>query len=308
MDDLDAVRAALDYERVDLYGISYGATAAQIYLLRHANRVRRVVLDGGTLVSIPILERWAPNGQRVLDRLFARCARDARCHAAFPSPAADLARVRSRVRKAPIRVGGTTITQERLGDALQQLTVSPETAAYVPFFLRLAAQGRFAELMRRGADLPGVGPSDQSLMAQTIMCSEPWARMRRSEVARLGRGTYLLEAMLASARYREAACGVLPRGVVPPGSSTGPRSRAPVLAIVGDEDPQDPLANLAGIRRRLPNTTSVVVAGGGHGSAGIGCVPRLMNRFLLVRSARGPTPAAPRGHRCARSCCADVSS
>jgi pimeloyl-ACP methyl ester carboxylesterase len=111
--------------------------------------------------------------------------------------------------------------------------------------------------------------------------------MRRGEVERLGRGTYLLDHMRDWWRYTAALCSVLPRGVVPAGSGVTPRSRVPLLAIVGAEDPQDPLANLAGLRSRLPNARIVVVAGGGHGSAGIGCVPRIMNRFLERASAAG---------------------
>jgi pimeloyl-ACP methyl ester carboxylesterase len=52
-DDLDAVRRALGYGTLDLYGASYGATLAQAFLIRHPHSVRTIVLDGGTLVSIP---------------------------------------------------------------------------------------------------------------------------------------------------------------------------------------------------------------------------------------------------------------
>jgi len=251
MDDLDAVRTALGYERVDLYGISYGATAAQIYLRRHGGRVRSVILDGGTLLHIPILERWAPNGQRALDRLLARCGRDAGCRGAFPDPAGDLARALAALRQAPVRVKGGTITSTLLAEAVQSATVNPERAVYVPLFLRLAAEGRWGEILRRSALLGGEdGSPDESLMGEVIMCSEPWARMRRSEVERLGRGTFLLERMIEWSRYTDAVCSVVPRGVVPAGSGVTPRSRVPVLAIVGSEDPQDPIANLHGIRSR----------------------------------------------------------
>ena len=151
MDDLDAVRAALGYERLDLYGISYGATAAQIYLRRHERRVRSAILDGGTLLHIPIFERWAPNGQRVLDRLFARCRRDAGCRAAFPDPAGDLARVQESLRQTPVRIAGVTVTPAVVARLVQSLTVKPEKAAYVPLLLHLAAQGRYAGRRHAGA-------------------------------------------------------------------------------------------------------------------------------------------------------------
>ena len=44
--DLDAVRAAMGYAKVNLWGGSYGTRVALEYLRRHPDRVRSVVLDG----------------------------------------------------------------------------------------------------------------------------------------------------------------------------------------------------------------------------------------------------------------------
>ena len=72
-DDLEAVRAALGYRTLNLYGISYGATLAQVYLARHPRSVRTVSSTGrrsSTSPSSPI----RVNGQRALD-LVASAAR-----------------------------------------------------------------------------------------------------------------------------------------------------------------------------------------------------------------------------------------
>jgi len=44
--DLEAVRAALGYAHIDLYGISYGTRVVQHYLRHYGAEVRAVVLDG----------------------------------------------------------------------------------------------------------------------------------------------------------------------------------------------------------------------------------------------------------------------
>ena len=76
MDDVDEARRALGYEIVNLYGGSlYGATAVQVYLQRHPAAVRSATLIGGTLLDIPIFERFPANSQRALDLALARCAR-----------------------------------------------------------------------------------------------------------------------------------------------------------------------------------------------------------------------------------------
>src|SRR5260370_36063858 len=46
MDDLDEVREALGYERINLLGASYGTRAALVYLKRHPDHVRTVTLQG----------------------------------------------------------------------------------------------------------------------------------------------------------------------------------------------------------------------------------------------------------------------
>src|SRR5688572_13331352 len=102
MDDLDAVREALGYDKINLYGPSYGATAAQYYLRQHEDRVRSVVLDGGTLLDVPIFEQIAPNSQRALDILFDRCATDPVCDEAFPDLRDEFDEVVERVARHPV--------------------------------------------------------------------------------------------------------------------------------------------------------------------------------------------------------------
>ena len=44
--DLDRVREALGYERINLYGSSYGTRVAQHYMRKFPARTRAVILDG----------------------------------------------------------------------------------------------------------------------------------------------------------------------------------------------------------------------------------------------------------------------
>ena len=60
-----------------------------------------------------------------------------------------------------------------------------------------------------------------------------------------------------------------------------------MLLLVGGADPQDPLANVANASRELRHSRTVVVPGAGHGSAQLGCVPRLVNRFVERGTAAG---------------------
>jgi pimeloyl-ACP methyl ester carboxylesterase len=69
---------------VNLYGASYGATAGQYFLAQHPELVRTVVLDGATLLDVPIFELWGRNAHRALRRILERCADSRRCATRYP--------------------------------------------------------------------------------------------------------------------------------------------------------------------------------------------------------------------------------
>jgi pimeloyl-ACP methyl ester carboxylesterase len=299
MDDVDAVRQALGYKRIVLYGGSYGATAAQVYLARHGTHVAAAVLDGGTLLDVPIWERMAPNVQAAFDALAARCAADRTCSATFPDVPADLRTVLARLRASPVGVqveGGT----ESFGLTDAQATVHsllrvPALAARVPLILHRAVAGDLSGLTTPWASSRADGIlTARKLMYWAIRCGEGWSRADPAEVARLGAGTSFLEAAVGDAQGQTLACSVLGPPVPAPDTGVVPRRTTPVLFLVGGMDPQDPLANVADARSSLPNSRILVVPGAGHGAVQYGCLPDVAARFFTTHrlSARDRVCAA----------------
>jgi len=72
--DLERVRAALGYERINLYGTSYGTRVAQHYLRRFPERVRAVILDGVVPAPLALGPEVALDAERSLLDILARCA------------------------------------------------------------------------------------------------------------------------------------------------------------------------------------------------------------------------------------------
>ena len=101
--DLDDVRAALDYDTINLYGASYGTRAALTYLRRFPERVRSVVLDAVAGPELVLFKHMPRDGQRSLDLLFERCAADAACNEAFPNFRAEYEAVLARL-ETPQRI------------------------------------------------------------------------------------------------------------------------------------------------------------------------------------------------------------
>ena len=90
MHDIEAVRRAFGYGRIDLFGGSYGATAAQIYLRQYPRSVRSLVLDGASLLGVHVYEVSARNAERALDTELARCAATPSCARAFTGTREEL--------------------------------------------------------------------------------------------------------------------------------------------------------------------------------------------------------------------------
>src|SRR6185436_17568420 len=103
VDDLDQVREWLGYDRINLYGGSYGTRAALVYLRQHGDHVRSITLDGVAPTDMRLPLFVARDAQRSLDSWLARCETDARCHQAFPD-------VRGRVRVLLQRLAGSPVT------------------------------------------------------------------------------------------------------------------------------------------------------------------------------------------------------
>jgi pimeloyl-ACP methyl ester carboxylesterase len=287
MDDLAAVLRALGYARVNLYAISYGATAAQYFLHQHPELVRTAILDGATLLDVPIFELWGRNGQRALTSILARCASDRGCAAAYPRVRSEVFEVIASLRRKPVRVGETRIDAATAAGVVQTLSRSPEGASQIPWIAHRAREGDWVPLLLALDQQAAGAGTRQQVMFWSIVCNEPWARRSTSRSAALSKATYLAEDAAAGARLGAAVCSAFPRVPQPAWSRLRVRSDAPVLLVAGGDDPQDPPANVAGARRELPNSLTVVVPGAGHGSVQLGCLPALARRFVERGSAAG---------------------
>jgi pimeloyl-ACP methyl ester carboxylesterase len=287
MDDLADVLRALGYRKVNLYGVSYGATAAQYFLVQHPELVRTAILDGGTLLDVPIFENWGRNGERALRAVLERCATTPRCARAYPRVRAEAFEMIDALRRKPVRVQGTVLDAATAAGTLQALTRTPDDAAQIPWIAHRARLGDWVPLAIALDRVDQGAPSSRQVMFWSIVCNEPWARWRPAREAALSRGTYLAERQAVNRLVFATACAAMPKAPQPAWSGRRPRSDKPILFVVGGADPQDPPSSVAGARRTLPNSRTVVVPAAGHTAVQLGCMPSLAQRFVERGSARG---------------------
>ena len=285
MDDLADVLAALGYGQVNVYGVSYGATAAQYLIAQHPELVRSAILDGATLLDVPIFELWGRNGERALHAVLARCAGSPRCARAFPRVRREAFEMIAALRHKPVRDGSTVIDAATAAGTLQALTRTPLGAAQIPWIAHAARSGDWTPLELAMDEQGSGGIATRLVMFWSIACNEHWARWDPARTAAASRGTYLAERTALDAALARAACAAVPKVAQPAWTTVRIQSDTPVLFVVGGADPQDPPANVARAVRELPASRTVVVPAGGHGSVQLGCVPRIAQQFIERASA-----------------------
>lgn len=286
MDDLEAVRVALGYGPINLWGGSYGTRAASVFLRRHPESARSAILDGMAPVDMRIPLHFAEDGQRALNLLAEACAGDAGCEERFPGVVDSIGQLlasldhdpprRFRVRHP--RTGDweeVPIRRDLVAGLLRAVLYSPTFASLLPLMVESALNGDFGPLMTL-AD-PAAGPELAIGMFLSVLCTEDTPFLTLEEAAQAAEKSFLDESM---AVQLDEACAVWPRGALPPGYREPVRSEAPVLLLSGELDPVTPPRWADHAARTLPNARHLIVPGTGHGTLTAGCVPGLIESFL----------------------------
>jgi pimeloyl-ACP methyl ester carboxylesterase len=287
VEDLEAIRAALAYPRLNLVGSSYGTRLAMEYVRRHEANVRAVVLESPVTPATHAPEAFGRLAARALDGVIAECAATPACAQAFPALRAEAADVFARLRKGPVtalathpasgRPAPVTLKRNHVGEAIRYMTYSSSGASAVPLYLHRAFAGDFSPfadfLIRWRSD----GTFDGLYLSITCAEDVPFAA---ADAAERDEPTYL-----GSYRLREqrAACAEWPRGSRSPSQFEPVTSRVPVLIISGMLDPVTPPANGEELARTLPNALHVRVPSAGHspaGLTGLDCLRDLERTFL----------------------------
>ena len=73
---MDDVRNALGYEKINVFGGSYGSESALVYLRRHASHVRSIAIESVAPPDYRLPLPFAKTIQGALQHLFADCAAD----------------------------------------------------------------------------------------------------------------------------------------------------------------------------------------------------------------------------------------
>ncbi len=283
--DLDDVRAALGYDRINLYGASYGSRAALDYMRRYPDRVRTAVLDAVAGPELVLFDQMPVDGQRSLDMLFTRCEAEEDCRTAFPNLAEEYQTILDRLATAqPITVTNPLtnepidmqLTGERLSQYVFNTLYSAELQSLLPLLIHQAHETEdYTALIVQGftvSDSAAIFPG----LLYAVACSEdvPLIDLEASRA---------LQSQTDFAPFADRAaaiCHSWPTAEISPDFRDPVVSDVPTLLLSGDADPVTPPAYAADVAETLANSRHLIIPGYGHGVIAVGCMPSVVARFI----------------------------
>ena len=287
--DLEALRSALGYEMLNLYGISYGTRVAQHFARRYPESTRTLIIDGVVPPQLPLGPEIATESQRAIDRVFDRCRDDVGCNARFPDLRQDFATLRTDLDNGPVsvelpdpvtaKVETLEFSSEHLGAAIRLLLYSPRTIALLPLLITSASDGNYAPLAAQyQMAVSSLVESMNIGMHNAVVCTEDMPfidrdRLDHDAIAASYLGPVQLDAI-------ETMCSIWPAGILDDNLREPLSIDKPVLLLSGDADPITPprYAELAAIN--LSKAWLLTGRNQGHGLAIVGCMPRLIGQFV----------------------------
>lgn len=302
MDDIDDARAWLGYGKINLVGGSYGTRAAQVYLRRHPDSVRTVILNGVVPMDEALPISHAAGGQRSLDLLLGWCDADAACHRAFPGVRKDLAAVLERLSQGPVRVEvrhpathakvTVAVSREIVADGIRFNLYSTSGGARLPRLIHEAAGGDLAPLAQAAIDARlGVIDILAHGMFFSVTCAEDIPFIDPAQIAARTAGSFLGDYRV---RQQMAACAAWAQAKVPAEHREAVHSGVPVLLVSGERDPVTPPEFARRAAQFLTNSLLVTVPFGGHADSP-GCVEDLERDLIEKGSVQGLDPSCVAG-------------
>lgn len=293
--DLEAVRVAMGFEKIDLTGLSYGTIVAQTYMREYPHNVRCAVLTGTVPIDEKLPLHYARTADDVLQKLIDDCERDPQCDASFPSLRGECRDLLASFDAGPLgavyhdSLDTRLVTLERgpFCEALRTLLMTTPMQRRVPFLIHRAARGDFYPFF--GVVSPDSG--DASPFAEgmylSVTCPEATQRISIDEIEIETAGTF-------AGRYRVeeqvGACNEWGLSPLSEEALTPVSASIPTLLIAGGMDYVTPVAWAQQVSSRLTDSRVVVIDYLGHfpdGVANMGCLDDLIRAFLRAGTTVG---------------------
>ena len=167
MDDMEEIRRALGYDKINLYAVSYGTVGALDYIRRYSGHIRSAALAGVVTPAAKLPLQFAQGAQLAMEKMLDDCAADEGCRSAFPRLPENFVAALDAFANGPVRLELTrpqtrakqavTISRGVFLERLRLMLNDHASASLLPYLIHSAGQGdweAFGKVVVRPASDP----------------------------------------------------------------------------------------------------------------------------------------------------------
>jgi pimeloyl-ACP methyl ester carboxylesterase len=315
--DIEAIREAGGYEKLVLYGTSYGTKVAEEYAQDYPGHVEALVLDSVVPPNGP--DPFNRSTFAAIPRILHQLCAERACAQITTSPVGDLARVLRRMERTPLSASAI----DGSGKAHQLVLFASELysillAGDFSSLLRAefvtataaAAHGdtaQLARLIQAFSEAEGEGEDFDTPLYYATTCEEqefPWSRAAhpRARIAEAAAAARALPAstfapFTATDALQDSdveACAHWPFTTPAPYVDGAPLPNVPTLILSGADDLRTPTANAREVAAQIPDAHVLVVPYTGHSVLSADqtpCASHALQALFADTSIKPCTPA-----------------
>ncbi len=278
--DIADMATVLGYEQINLYGVSYGGSVAQVVMREYPSLVRSSVLDSALPLEVKAYNSIASGADYALGQLFEACAASSPCRSAYPNLEAVFYDVKTKLDEAPITVPSTSpgsatgikmiIDGTRFQQAVLQALYSNILIPEIPKGIYAARFGDTAFLeaalaYRMGFLDPSLGGRLSQNCPEQVYATSP-SELEADLESFPNTSAFARYSNLGSVETLFGICELWKAAPFQPENKSPLASSIPTLVFTGQFDPLSPDYLGEQLAGSLERATLVVFPGLGHAS------------------------------------------
>jgi pimeloyl-ACP methyl ester carboxylesterase len=287
--DLDAVRSALGYESINLWGGSYGTRVVIQYARQFPKRLRSMVMDGVAPVDIALPDYFARDAMQSLNKINEQCLKNPDCVSLYGNILEKIDIIMERLKRADAEQRTVTIqyrdpqhnqaktwvlNQHEFSSLIFAALYSRDLSALLPQIISDAEKEQYQALISLNSlATKSFGKLEISdAMRYSVVCNEDRSRSAKNQQLQKFLEYNFVEEM-------DRVCAIWPKTNLPSDYYLPLKTDIPALLLSGEFDPVTPVSWAELVNQGLTHSLSLLAPGGHHIVSTEGCVPQLIAQF-----------------------------
>jgi len=277
--DVNDLRAALGYEKVSLYGVSYGSRTALTVMRDYPDILNSVVLDSVVPLEKDLLGADLISADQALNLVFEHCAADSACNAAYPDLQTAFSQLIDQLDANPITVKvrhlGTNkvydvwVDDRILGASVHEALYNYETIVYLPKLVYDTLEGEDERYQTLATSLEiylFYGDYASEGMRYGVLCSDEgtFTSLESAQKMNASANPAIAEFINKDLEMMYRTCDIWGAKIADPNENQPVFSDVPTLVLAGEYDPVTPPSFGQLVTGTLENAYYVEFPGSSH--------------------------------------------